>query len=331
MKFIHFLIILICTISYSLGRKLKTNEKDFKDSYTWLVAVGNTNLFTSCKIKKADLQTPTGDKKDKLVLSGCQLPRSEFTKLFSKEGTDYTLQYKFFSNFVASNAAFNGRQITTQYQTAPGQFTRVNFQFMNGLDLFIEINDADLATMTGWLNSNASTAKSDINSLKDAALTAAGNYSTSKQSNDAASKGLTGIQSQITTYTSNLSTLATTKTNTEKQITDVEKSLSEETAKVAALQAQQSALVSNLQSTDNEISKTKSAVETLQGQVTKGAADADATTAALTAAKSGWDTAYSNLKNGAKGQETTVDSANTELLTNNNLEKAKVAIISVYP
>jgi hypothetical protein len=325
MKFLHLFLILVFINTFIVSRKVNSKTQQIiQDIIPIDVMITNYNYYNPCKLHKADLENPTGDKKEKLFFYECTGNKYDTNRYFLntayKEAENtLSLEYRYITTFSTVN----------YWQDFGAEFNhptrgKISFYFSGiGSDYKVK------AKLMGWLNTNTQTAKGAVNALKDTALAAAVNYSTSKQSNDAALKGLEGIKAQIPTFETTLTTLATALTNKDTQIADDDKQIAELSAKLAVLQTQRTNHASERLATEDEITKTKADQATLQAQVTKGTADAEATKTSLNDAKTNWDSAYSSLKTNSVGQEKIVDTANTELITNNNLEKAKTAIISV--
>jgi hypothetical protein len=321
MQFLHLFLILLSISTFTLSRKIKTTPAQVPDIITIDVNIKTSNYYHTCELHKADLENPIGDKREKLFFYQCNGSQTtSFWKTAGKEAEKtLSLEYRYLSTF------------TTPINWWENTFADYTYPTKGTLSFYLTgpWGEQTRAKVIGWLNTNIQIAKGAMNALKDNALTAAVNYSTSKQSNAAALKGLEGIKAQIPSFETSLNTLATVLTNKDAQIADFGKQIADETAKLVALQTQQSKCASERQATEDEIKKTKTDQATLQAQLTNGTADAEATKTALNDAKVKWDSAYISLKTNFIGQEKTVDTANTELITNNNLEKAKTAIISV--
>jgi hypothetical protein len=281
MKLLHLLLILIFVSSFTVSRKIKNKTVQVNgDSIPLSVTVNNWKYFTSCKVKRTELENPTDNKKDKLFFYECSKqndsmydPYGYFWKLARKEAENtYSLEYRYMTTF-----SINVYKIfSTDYMhPSQGKYS---------LEFNVSNYEGDYVTRTkvfGWINTNTMNAKGVINSLKDTALSAAVNYSTSKQSNDAAIKGLEGIKAQIPTFETSLTSLASALTAKDTQLAAAQTQAADLSAKLAAVQTQINAYASERLATEEQITKTKEDQAMLQAQVTKGTADAEATKTAL--------------------------------------------------
>jgi predicted nucleic acid-binding Zn-ribbon protein len=326
MKFLH-LVALILIISMTASRKVKTKSDGFRDSYVWYVYPDSDN-YATCNVKKTDIENTA--KKTTLCLT-CSSTTADFTKLFQKVGDCYVVDFKLASNFSKTNPGGSGKYITWKLQiNAAKQTKTIKFLFVYSPVTSV-IEDPELNTMVGWLNTDGTNARQAFSDLKSAAQTAATSYSNNKSNVDAAANGVTGLKSQITSYNTQISGYNTSLTDNQAKLTAVEKQISDTTTLLAQYQANKETISASIASNNSDIQKANEQVTALQTQVDKGTADTTTANTNFETAKTGWTTAYSNLKTAAKGQETTVDSANTDLTTNNDVTKAKTDIDAVWP
>jgi len=206
----------------------------------------------------------------------------------------------------------------------------IRFKFEYGTFSSV-IDDPDLGTLVGWLTNNSNNRRTYFTGLKDTANNAAGTYNTSKASYDAATKGVAGIDAQITVYTTSVDTLNTQQKADTTSNESLAQQIVTKAAELSALQAQQATILSSMNARASQLTSTQENLDSLKKQKTAGTSDATTYKTAFDAASTAWTTATTNLKGEAKNQVATVETANTELVTNNNLDKAKAAITSVWP
>jgi predicted nucleic acid-binding Zn-ribbon protein len=314
------LLLIILLLSITISRKIQTTEQTkskISDSYTWYVYF-NGRAVNKCTVKRADFEYKSTNKKSGLFLSNCSM---DFDKVFEKVKDGWILPYKFVNSDSISwgTDAEKYSQISLLYQNGTSSKIAIDLKFVSP-----SISFDDHAQVVSWIGMNVKEGRTAWKKTIQDVLDNATSYYNTKQSSKAAEEGIAGIDKQISAFQTSIKTLQEKNAADETKLKEIETQINQ-------LSIQKESLGSGLISSKAEITKTQKDIDALNATKTSKSTDTSKFQEDFATAEKKWTASYNDFRTQAKGQEATVDQANTELTKNNSLVKAQENINKVWP
>jgi DNA repair exonuclease SbcCD ATPase subunit len=233
-------------------------------------------------------------------------------------------------DFSFVNPVGQGKWIETTMSMSKDESHKLVIQFEYQV-LGTVINEEELRQLIGALNGKRNERQNFLKSLKSETNVHASAYYTNKQSFDAASKGIDGINSQISKYNTDLTALNTKQKSYQDSMETLKKNISEEEIKVSNLKNQQNSIIADMNAVNALIEETSKNIKALEEQKKSGSTNSGSFQTKMNEAKNNFSDRINKLLIEAPTSMFHINAASASLLTKNDLRTCTENLSKVYP
>ena len=255
MKFPIIFILLKLFISLSTERKLKINS--LISNFTVFIYVDDHKYSGSFQSNDI-LNKSTEDQKRGWIFTMKDTVDGDLAKVMHKidSGSNYYLPFISTPlDFTFVNPVGQGKWIENTIMVSRNESHKVMVQFEYKY-LGAVIHNDKLRELVNALNSKKVERQNFIKSLKNETNAFASTYHTNKQSYEAVSKGVDGINEQIKTYNKRLLALDTKLKRNNKTMSTIMRNITEEEIKASNLKNEQNIIINDMNTANNLIDET---------------------------------------------------------------------------